>query len=685
MAFRKLQGLIEKPQVPLIDSNDPINRGLNGAWAFSEGAGSNAFDWSGRKTTGALTAFAPAMWTPKGRTGSSLVLNGSTQYVNLGTSTLLNTGAFSLSIWVNLNSLSPAYSAVVSRIAPAGPTIYYQLFVKSSGKIAVYIANGSVVNYDGSGVTTLVTNRWYHLAVTYDSVNGTKGYVNGVLDGTAGNVGALGLQGASLLVGHDVITAGRLVNGTVDNFRYYNRTLSQTEVRRLYQEPMAGMVKAWDHRTLPRILAPGEITGVRGVAQVGALTTLSASGLTTRRNIDRLQQNAAAYDDPTVDDDQVRRSLYAFRQRQRMTWLFPFSAVGVSKFVQYDVLAPPDASVDVSKFVQYDVLAPPDTSVDVSKFVQYVVLETNPSIIRTPMLEINRRIISPWAQYDADEADVINERRIMFRAKAIAAAAINASITGVGGVAGIGILGKAETVTLSGVAGTSGIGTLTVTGQATITGVAGLAQTGTVTVETSKSVDVTGVQGTAQIGQPLITTTGNIAIFGVAGIAHVGSVGTQSTFNPLTGVQGTAHAGQVLTISTGNITNVTVSGVAATARTGSVTATVSPNVQGVLATAHAGTLAVLHYQPGFSMSELDVVTVPTSSTDQNVSLRWSDDAGQSYSNAVMQSMGDTGQFDINLQWRRLGTARERVFSLEWSSAQQTALTGVFLTYTVAGT
>lgn len=68
-----------------------------------------------------------------------------------------------------------------------------------------------------------------------------------------------------------------------------------------------------------------------------------------------------------------------------------------------------------------------------------------------------------------------------------------------------------------------------------------------------------------------------------------------------------------------------------------------------------------------------------------VSLRWSDDRGVSYSNALEQSLGNTGQYKTNLQWNRLGMARDRVFELSWSCNAKTALQGAWIDLQQAAT
>jgi len=68
-----------------------------------------------------------------------------------------------------------------------------------------------------------------------------------------------------------------------------------------------------------------------------------------------------------------------------------------------------------------------------------------------------------------------------------------------------------------------------------------------------------------------------------------------------------------------------------------------------------------------------------------ISLRWSDDKGFSYGNAVTQSMGATGQYLASPNWQRLGMARDRVFELSWSTNANTALNGCWINVVEAAT
>ncbi|OYV52525.1 MAG: hypothetical protein B7X10_00025 [Burkholderiales bacterium 21-58-4] len=61
-----------------------------------------------------------------------------------------------------------------------------------------------------------------------------------------------------------------------------------------------------------------------------------------------------------------------------------------------------------------------------------------------------------------------------------------------------------------------------------------------------------------------------------------------------------------------------------------------------------------------------------------VGLRYSDAGGQSWSDIMYQTNGAGGDFQTNMQWRRLGMGRRRVFELRWSGAYPTALNGAYI-------
>lgn len=81
-------------------------------------------------------------------------------------------------------------------------------------------------------------------------------------------------------------------------------------------------------------------------------------------------------------------------------------------------------------------------------------------------------------------------------------------------------------------------------------------------------------------------------------------------------------------------------------------------------------------------ADMQVGTDEVPANEPTLSMSYSDTRGQTWSDALMQSLGQTGEYYTTPQFSRLGMARDRVFSLYWEGDFKTALNGVFVNYTV---
>lgn len=86
-------------------------------------------------------------------------------------------------------------------------------------------------------------------------------------------------------------------------------------------------------------------------------------------------------------------------------------------------------------------------------------------------------------------------------------------------------------------------------------------------------------------------------------------------------------------------------------------------------------------------ADLECGTDPTApdGTPAQVSLRWSDDRGRTWGNALLQSAGSQGQYLTTPQWRRLGLARDRVYELSYNIAGPAALNGAWIDTSIENT
>lgn len=168
-----------------------------------------------------------------GKKGQTINFDGIDDFINLGTTH--DYAAVTYSAWVKADTFTNAYESIVDR-QTAGFTIYTELFITSAGKLATYVKTVSGgAFYDGTGTYTLTAGKWYHIAITYSTTDGLKGYVNGALDGSAIAAGDITTgTSASTYIGKSPSTASREFDGLIDDVRIYNGALNGYEIAQLY-------------------------------------------------------------------------------------------------------------------------------------------------------------------------------------------------------------------------------------------------------------------------------------------------------------------------------------------------------------------------------------------------------------------------------------------------------------------
>ena len=235
--------------------------GLVGRWCV-DGTG---YDWSGNQRNGTLIG-GPT--TGPGIVGQGLLLNGSTQYVNVGSLADLNyVSPVTFTGWVYINSLTPAYSGIFCSDVLGG-NFYWNCYITSSGQLACYVNYlGSNSAYQNTGAV-LETGIWYHVAYVVSSA-GLIGYVNGVQSATAGGVGVqlVAASGANNFIGNDPSSAGREFGGLINDARVYARVLSPGEIDAIYHQALS--------------YQQGSPEGEMGALFLQAPTTITGASVTT--------------------------------------------------------------------------------------------------------------------------------------------------------------------------------------------------------------------------------------------------------------------------------------------------------------------------------------------------------------------------------------------------------------------
>lgn len=213
----------------------PPPTGLVGSWC-AEG---NATDSAGTNT-GVLingAGFAP------GEVGQSFVFTNFDQCVQIPDAPALDpTNGLSLEGWVLLSKY-PSNNGVivVSKDTYNVLPPQYQIAVYQTGSNSVFqisigvIPSGMVTLY---GSSSLQTNTWYHVAITYDTAE-LRLYVNGQPETSMPVAGSVVTTTGTLKFGGYGFGLWTLP-GQLDEVSLYNRPLSSSEVQALYSAGSAG-------------------------------------------------------------------------------------------------------------------------------------------------------------------------------------------------------------------------------------------------------------------------------------------------------------------------------------------------------------------------------------------------------------------------------------------------------------
>ncbi len=212
-----------------------LQTGLVGHWTFDGGdtnwATNTVTDKSGNGITGTLTNMSTTSSPVLGKIGQALnFVAANSQSVNLGSSSTIQpaTGSFSISLWYK--GLRGATESFIS----SGPSCCSFWDIENGGTTFTTGGPGVTKNY-----TLPNDNEWHHLVVVLDRApnpDTVEAYIDGVSQGAA--TGTLDNEnvtgGGGVNIGRGTWLSGGYRQGPMDDVRIYNRALSASEVKQLY-------------------------------------------------------------------------------------------------------------------------------------------------------------------------------------------------------------------------------------------------------------------------------------------------------------------------------------------------------------------------------------------------------------------------------------------------------------------
>lgn len=186
-----------------------------------------------------------------GQVGQAFRLDGTDDSIQIADATRLKPANISVSAWVKFDSLDSVTSDIGLQYIlfkrGNGPFEAFSLFkLRGTGpddRIHFLVGSNPTVNLRAAAVSTTVikAGQYYHLVGTYDGQN-IKLYVNGVLERTQPNTFDIGyVNGKPLVIGGSGEPFNGRVRGVVDEVQIYNRAVSATEARLIYETGTTGL------------------------------------------------------------------------------------------------------------------------------------------------------------------------------------------------------------------------------------------------------------------------------------------------------------------------------------------------------------------------------------------------------------------------------------------------------------
>lgn len=213
-------------------SQTPTN-GLSAYYPFN----GNANDESGNGNNGTVTG-ATLVADRFGNSSSAYSFNGTSNYINCGTSTFGITNRVSVCCWMKLvNSFTTPNRNLLAKYNWTQDR-GFQLGTTPQGNIGFGGRDGNN-EYSGTGSTTfsLADNQWHFLVSICDS-NLWQLWVDGILklEYNSNNINTSIISSDPLCIGKLWQDNSGFYSGYLDDIRIYNRVLNSSEISSLYTE-----------------------------------------------------------------------------------------------------------------------------------------------------------------------------------------------------------------------------------------------------------------------------------------------------------------------------------------------------------------------------------------------------------------------------------------------------------------
>lgn len=174
-----------------------------------------------------------------GNASKAIQFNGNS-WIDIGTS--IQDSIFIINFWANISALptSGNTAAFISKIDNNSPNLYknYEVRLLSDGKLNIIIAGGSFIWNAFTSANGLSINNWKMISIRFNG-NSASIFIDGLLDASS-SFSRCKISNVKTVFGRRAVpnSAGQdnlFFNGKLDEVRFYNRSLSDSEIQQIYQ------------------------------------------------------------------------------------------------------------------------------------------------------------------------------------------------------------------------------------------------------------------------------------------------------------------------------------------------------------------------------------------------------------------------------------------------------------------
>jgi hypothetical protein len=233
----------QNSSVTKLQNGSSLTNGLVGHWTFDNlDFTDKVYDKSGSAHHGYVFNAATSTVKTQGRLGQGLNIGRTNKYVRVASTSALvfNSGPFSVAGWVNATTTATQMIAFHGLGCSTFASWYLSIGGNENNSAANKYAFGINTTAAGGGDKRVAssgnaaTGRWVHMLGTYDGSSMLSLYIDGVLTATSSITGNPFASYEHLYLGEDPGCGGRFATGKIDDVRVYNRELTASEAKQLY-------------------------------------------------------------------------------------------------------------------------------------------------------------------------------------------------------------------------------------------------------------------------------------------------------------------------------------------------------------------------------------------------------------------------------------------------------------------